>query len=373
MLSTALEVVDIDEAAVAADLRELAAGLDRSGYGEILSCFLPQKAQAHIWAETAAKIDGPLRTLVELFLLGRAVPYDDLPPRIAALVPGLTSGGLVQTGQGGVWLPNLILLRPMGQWLWCQRPHPSPTMYFGDDSLALVHRMVTYRGGRCLDLCAGPGVQALTASLHSAHVTAVEINPVAAALARTNITMNGLSDRIEVRLGSLYDVVQGENFDDIVSNPPLLPVPEDVQFAFVGDGGRDGFDISWTILDGLPAHLTDRGAARIVGCVLSDGYVPVVMDDLGDWAAKHDFDVLLTITAHVEAHKDSSFLRSMSLMSSSISGQPAEYLQERYAADYAELGGSHVTFYELCARRGGGSARLADVSATKRSAEVWFV
>ncbi|GGS80267.1 hypothetical protein DYH53_26665 [Klebsiella pneumoniae subsp. pneumoniae] len=372
MLSSALEV-DIDEAAVAADLRELAAALDRSGYGEILTCFLPQKAQAHIWAQTAAKIDGPLRTLMELFLLGRAVPQDDLPPRIAAVIPGLVSAGLVKTGQGAVWLPNLILLRPMGQWLWCQRPHPSPTMYFGDDSLALVHRMVTYRGGRALDLCAGPGVQALTAALRSEHVTAVEINPVAAALCRTNIAMNGLSDRMEVRLGSLYDVVRGEVFDDIVSNPPLLPVPEDVQFAFVGDGGRDGFDISWTILDGLPEHLSDRGACRIVGCVLSDGYVPVVMEGLGEWAAKHDFDVLLTVTAHVEAHKDSSFLRSMSLMSSAISGRPAEELQERYAADYAELGGSHVAFYELCARRGGGSARLADVSATKRSAEVWFV
>ncbi|MCX2951561.1 methyltransferase [Lentzea sp. NEAU-D7] len=372
MLSSALEA-DIDEVAIAADLRELAAALDRVGYGEILTSFLPQKAQAHVWAQTAAKLDGPLRTLMELFLLGRAVPLDDLPPRVAAVVPGLTEAGLMHTGQGGVWLPNLILLRPMGQWLWCQRPHPSPTMYFGDDSLALVHRMVTHRGGRALDLCAGPGVQALTASIRSARVTAVEINPVAAALCRTNIAMNDLQDRMEVRLGDLYHAVEGEVFDDIVSNPPLLPVPEEVQFAFVGDGGRDGFDISWTILNGLPEHLSDKGACRIVGCVLSDGYVPVVMDGLGEWAAKSDFDVLLSVTAHVEAHHGSSFLRSMSLMSSQISGRPAEELQDLYAQDYAELGGSHVAFYELCARRGGGKAQLLDVSATKRSAEVWFV
>lgn len=373
MLRTTLDTTDIDEEAVAGDLRRLASALETSGYGELLACFLPHKAQAHVWQQTVAKIDGPLRILAELFLLGRAVPLDDLPVRISEVVPGLESAGLCQTGQGSVWLPNLILLRPMGMWLWCQRPHPSPTMYFGDDSLALVHRALTYRGGRCLDLCAGPGVQSLAASLRSRQVTGVEINPVAAALNRTNIAMNDLADRVEVRLGNLFEPVKGEVFDDILANPPLLPVPEDVRFAFVGDGGRTGFDLIWTILDGLPGHQSERGATRIVGTVLSDGYVPVVMDGLGEWASRAGFDVLLTVTAHVEAGPESAFLNSMSLMSSTISERPAEELRQRYAEDYAELGGSHVAFYELCVRRGTGTARLADVSATQRSAEVWFL
>lgn len=363
----------VDEATTAATLRELAAALDDYGYGEILGCYLPHKAQAHVWQQSVAKIDGELRQMLELFLLGRSVELDALPERVSSLVPVLEDSGLCRTENGLVWLPNLIILRPLGQWLWCQRPHPNPTMYFGDDSLGLVHRAVTRRGGRALDLCAGPGVQSLTASLRSAHVVGVEINPVAATINRVNIAMNSLEDVMEVRVGDLYGPVAGEVFDDVLSNPPLLPVPEDVQFPFVGDGGRDGFDLVWRIMDGLPEHLSDRGVARVVGTVLSDGYVPVVMPALGAWAAKNDFNVLLTVTGNVAADHDSSWVRSMSLTSASMSGADPTWLQQRYADDYADLGASHVAFYELIVRRGRGTATLADVSPERRTPDQWFI
>ena len=53
--------------------------------------------------------------------------------------------------------------------------------------------------GRVLDLCAGCGVQGLTAMQRGAErATLVEVNPRAARFARFNAVLNGMADRVRV-------------------------------------------------------------------------------------------------------------------------------------------------------------------------------
>lgn len=163
--------------------------------------------------------------------------------------------------------------------------------------MALLLRLRPKRYGRCLDLCAGAGVQALHCSLFASTVAAVEINPKAADLARINALMNGREKIVSVYNGDLLEPVRGQVFDTIVANPPLLPFPEEVPYPFVGHGGADGIRIVRRILHELPSALAIDGTAQLIGTCLSKGKRPLIVDELDRWASHTCMDVLMTVTS----------------------------------------------------------------------------
>jgi release factor glutamine methyltransferase len=123
---------------------------------------------------------------------------------------------------------------------------------------------------RVLDLCTGSGVIAISLAkeLPAARVIATEISEPAAALARKNAERNKLADRVEVRLGDLWEPVAGERFDLICSNPPYIPtaviptlsaeVKREPVLAL--DGGADGMAFYDRICAAARIHLEPGGA-----------------------------------------------------------------------------------------------------------------
>ena len=101
-----------------------------------------------------------------------------------------------------------------------------------------------------LDLCTGSGAIAvgLAKELPAARIIATEISPEAAAIAVRNADRNGFADRIDIRIGDLWDPVAGERFDLITANPPYIAsaviptlsaeVRREPKLAL--DGGADG-------------------------------------------------------------------------------------------------------------------------------------
>ena len=77
---------------------------------------------------------------------------------------------------------------------------------------------------RVLDLCTGSGVLAvsLAKELPAARVVATEVSEPAVAIARRNTERNEVADRVDIRLGDLWEPVVGERFDLVVSNPPYI-------------------------------------------------------------------------------------------------------------------------------------------------------
>lgn len=113
---------------------------------------------------------------------------------------------------------------------------------------------------RVLDLGTGSGLGAIYAARRGAHIIASDINPEAVRCAQLNMLANHLEDRIEIRLGDLFEPVRGERFDVILFNPPYYRTqPRD--FADRAWRGSDVFD---RFLSELPEHLTQQGRALVV-------------------------------------------------------------------------------------------------------------
>jgi release factor glutamine methyltransferase len=123
---------------------------------------------------------------------------------------------------------------------------------------------------RVLDLCTGSGAIAvsLAKELPAARVVATDISEAAVALAKKNVARNGMADRIDVRTGDLWDVVAGETFDLIASNPPYiasaiiptLSAEVRCEPSIALDGGADGLSFYDRICAGARSHLEPGGA-----------------------------------------------------------------------------------------------------------------
>lgn len=127
-----------------------------------------------------------------------------------------------------------------------------------------------------LDLCTGSGALAVLGAFAfpDAGVSAVDISPDALEVARSNVVMHGLADRIALHEGDLFAPLDGQRFDLIVTNPPYvdadamaaLPPEYRAEPALALAGGDDGLDIVRRILEGAPKHLsTDGGLLCEIG------------------------------------------------------------------------------------------------------------
>ena len=121
-----------------------------------------------------------------------------------------------------------------------------------------------------LDLCSGNGCLGIVAAhlFPHAQVTLVELDSTAAALARENIALHGLNDRVELLQA---DVTQGfgarQRFDLVLANPPYVDAADmrTLPAEFVAEpvmalaAGEDGLAVMGPILEHLRDWLSDAG------------------------------------------------------------------------------------------------------------------
>lgn len=99
---------------------------------------------------------------------------------------------------------------------------------FSMDAVLLARFASVPKYGRVLDLCTGNGVVPLLLTTRTeAQIEGIEIQERLADMADRSVRMNGLEDRIKIRLGDLRDLV-GETghgaYDAITVNPPYMPL-----------------------------------------------------------------------------------------------------------------------------------------------------
>lgn len=226
-------------------------------------------------------VDTPAATLARLFVLGVAVEADALD----AALPTLTASGASELGLvtlGGATAAPQVDLRPyavvdavgvvawwiasdLGELVSGELP-TDHVLGVGGASSTLSALQLPDRVGRVLDLGTGCGIQALHAARTADEVVATDISPRALDFARLNAMLNRV-DRIDFRLGSLFDPVAGERFDRIVSNPPFVITPRavDVPEYDYRDGGLVGDQLVASLVAGLPQHLEPGGIAQLLG------------------------------------------------------------------------------------------------------------
>ncbi|WP_307812110.1 DUF7059 domain-containing protein [Lacisediminihabitans changchengi] len=221
----------------------------------------------------------PLATLARVLVLGLPADRDQLAHAFATLgVDGAIEAGLVDAagtplvdlrpysfvdahGVGGWWIASDLGELSTGAPL-----RVDHVLGVGGASTTLSGLMLGRPVATALDLGTGCGIQALHAARHAERVVATDISQRALDFAAFNAELNEVRS-IEFRLGSLFDPVEGERFDHIVSNPPFVITPrtDGVPEYEYRDGGMVGDALVASVIAGLADHLQPGGVAQLLG------------------------------------------------------------------------------------------------------------
>ena len=207
--------------------------------------------------------------LARLFLMGasldEATAYESLPGPVIELC---LNGGLLRKGEGRVRAGIVIV--PINDLLFAS---DSFDLLGTDDAAEFVlpastHstnylRQLTMRSpvDNVLDLGCGCGIHALFAAKHSKRVVATDISEAAIRYTEFNAALNDI-DNIECLTGDLFEPVQGQKFDLIVSNPPFVVGPGE-QFVY-RDNQLPLDEFCRLLLREAPEFLADNGHLQML-------------------------------------------------------------------------------------------------------------
>ncbi|MFC8129386.1 methyltransferase [Streptomyces sp. NPDC057302] len=270
-----------DRADVLAQLREalLAADFTADGLLELLGApaYTALARSETVPALRATRGEGPLETLVRLFLLQRSVPH----ARVAAVLPvgPLQESGWLSAADGEGALKATVDVRPYGgpsgeDWfivsdLGCAvggaggigSHDEGVVLGVGGASMTLAGLTVRTPVAAALDLGTGSGIQALHAAHHATRVTATDLNPRALHITRLTLALSGAPDA-DLREGSLFEPVGEETYDLIVSNPPFVISPG-ARLTY-RDGGMGGDDLCRSLVQQAGERLNEGGYAHFL-------------------------------------------------------------------------------------------------------------
>jgi len=179
-------------------------------------------------------------------------------------VESLLAAGLLVPHQDRLRFPfRLVPLEPL--WVLADDvlDQPGSVMPPGPTTGLLVRVMPRECGGTVLDVGCGPGSLALVAAARGAsRAIGTDINPRAIVMARLNARLNELA--AEFRTGDTFEPVRGERFDLVVSQPPFIMRPDDVEEIQFLHGGPRGDSVTLGVLRGAAAALTPRGECLVL-------------------------------------------------------------------------------------------------------------
>lgn len=121
-------------------------------------------------------------------------------------------------------------------------------------------------GSKVLDVGTGTGALAIAAASWAERVVAVDSNPTAVECARINIVENSVDDRVEIRIGDLFEPAAGERFDLVLCNPPYFAGRPETPLETAFRAG----DFARRFARGLDSHLADNGRALVILSSIGD-------------------------------------------------------------------------------------------------------
>ncbi len=128
-----------------------------------------------------------------------------------------------------------------------------------------------------LDLCTGSGCVAIAFAKERPtwRVTAVDLSPDAAAVARENVQRAGVVHNVGVLEGDLFAALpKGAEFELITANPPYIPSAEiagldadvrDFEPRLALDGGADGLHVTRRLVGEAMRYLSPGGLLALEG------------------------------------------------------------------------------------------------------------
>lgn len=239
----------------------------------------------------------PLATLVRLLLLGTWVSHDDARRSLGeAWLAALQRARLVRVDAGRLVAP--LRVTPWRGLLVAHDPDPPGDLWdrhvAGPTPAAdTLLDLVGARGGSALDVGTGCGLIAVALASRVDRVVATDLNPVALEYAAVTARLNEAAN-VETRSGNLFEPVDGEAFDWIVSNPPFVISPEAGLVFRHSEFGRD--EISNSVVRSAGLHLKAGGVASVMVNWVQPRDV-AWSDVLAGWIADTGCDALVLLHA----------------------------------------------------------------------------
>jgi ribosomal protein L3 glutamine methyltransferase len=122
---------------------------------------------------------------------------------------------------------------------------------------------------RVADICTCSSCLAIVAALHfpNSQVDAVDLSPEALEVARINVDLYGLQDRLTLHQGDLMAPLLDQKYDIIISNPPYVDaaamdaLPREYRHEpeMALAGGKDGLDLVHTLMRQAAKSLNPGG------------------------------------------------------------------------------------------------------------------
>lgn len=272
-------------------IRALRTYLERVHLGEILQSVRPSIPVEDPWPsylhlkQCVHRLPDVIRPGFELFVLGEEVDLATAERCLGRdLVRELSGVGVLRSDREGSTSTCGRAVVPFnGFFVFADLPAHYPTAVrrqqsvFVDRSTMFLARILPgRRRQRAVEVCSGAGLLSLVMSCTAEQVVSCDLNPAAVNAAQFNALLNGVEDRvkfIESDLLSAYP--EKEPIDLIVSNPPYLALPKGSTFEhyWAGDGGIDGMDLVYAILEQSASRLGPNSTA----CIMIAGYG----DDIG--------------------------------------------------------------------------------------------
>lgn len=143
-----------------------------------------------------------------------------------------------------------------------------------EDTFLLVENLKVEEKEVVLDMGTGCGILAVLAAEKAQKVVATDINPYAIKCSKKNARTNCVEDRIEFRLGDLFNPIRPhETFSIILFNSPYLPSKPCEKRSWIGRawaGGPSGREVIDRFIINAPEFLMAKGQILLVQSSLSD-------------------------------------------------------------------------------------------------------
>jgi len=143
-----------------------------------------------------------------------------------------------------------------------------------EDTFLLAENLAVREDDLVLDMGTGCGILAVLAAKKAKKVVAVDLNPHAVRCTKLNAEMHGVVDKVDVRLGDLFQPIgRNEKFDVIVFNAPYLPSTSNETRIWIGRawaGGPTGRRIIDRFIKEASRYLKRNGRILLVQSSLAN-------------------------------------------------------------------------------------------------------
>jgi SAM-dependent methyltransferase len=223
----------------------------------------------------------------------------------ARLVGSLLETGLLRArgegqGQDGLLVSELRITPLDGVWILSDELWRSGDPAMGPSLTTDVLRRVLppVAGLTLLDVGCGAGTLAVWAASKGGRATGVDLAPRAIELSRLNALLNDVA--CELAAGDLTRPVAGRRFDLVVSQPPFLIKPPDVEAITYLHGGATGVEITLRLLSELEGVLAPGGRALVLFDAGVSG-TPLGQRVMNALHPQEPIGLVLSICGHVPA------------------------------------------------------------------------